>query len=227
MTIDPTSDDYLAPRRCMRQPIPAIYEAARLLSEAVDAHLAGDRATAADLIAQADLPKVREWTESLWGSAIRNPATLHHHRYRDMPGAAAKLCKAERQPMRNPSEVEKQELLKHWGFNCAFCGIPVIRTEVRSALVHAYPELNLWGRSNATQHAGLQCLWVQYDHVVPHSRGGDSSVGNVIITCAPCNYGRNDRLPEELGLIDPRSRPVARTEWDGLERLLGKKALRF
>jgi 5-methylcytosine-specific restriction endonuclease McrA len=76
------------------------------------------------------------------------------------------------------------------------------------------------GRTNPTQHAAFQCMWLQFDHVVPHSRGGDNSVDNVVVTCGPCNYGRAERTLDELGLIDPRQKPVQKTDWDGLERML-------
>jgi hypothetical protein len=56
--------------------------------------------------------------------------------------------------------------------------------------------------------------------VLPHSRGGDNSIDNVVVTCAPCNYGRMQWTLDEVGLIDPRKVPIQKTAWDGLERLL-------
>jgi len=44
------------------------------------------------------------------------------------------------------------------------------------------------------------------DHVVPRSRGGDSSWGNVVTSCAPCNLRKADRLPHEIGM-HPRTKP--------------------
>jgi 5-methylcytosine-specific restriction endonuclease McrA len=38
------------------------------------------------------------------------------------------------------------------------------------------------------------------DHVVPRSRGGESSWENVVTSCAPCNLRKGDRLLEEAGL---------------------------
>jgi len=35
-----------------------------------------------------------------------------------------------------------------------------------------------------------------------HSRGGDNSFENMVITCAPCNYARMEFTLEELGLLD-------------------------
>ncbi len=61
-------------------------------------------------------------------------------------------------------------------------------------------------------------MWVQYDHIVAHARGGDNSIDNMVITCAPCNYAKWNYLCEEIGLIDPRTREPMRSTWDGLER---------
>lgn len=38
------------------------------------------------------------------------------------------------------------------------------------------------------------------DHVVPRSRGGESTWENVVTACAPCNLDKGDRTPEEAGL---------------------------
>jgi 5-methylcytosine-specific restriction endonuclease McrA len=64
---------------------------------------------------------------------------------------------------------------------------------------------------------------VQYDHLVPHARGGGNGLDNIVITCGPCNFGRMERTLEEVGLIDPRTRAPVRSSWDGLERYLGGK----
>ena len=50
---------FLAPRRCLREPVGAIAEAAALLEAGVDAHLAGDSEAAAANFRAADLPDVR------------------------------------------------------------------------------------------------------------------------------------------------------------------------
>jgi len=36
------------------------------------------------------------------------------------------------------------------------------------------------------------------DHVIPRSRGGDSSWENVVTSCAPCNMRKGNRLPDEI-----------------------------
>jgi 5-methylcytosine-specific restriction endonuclease McrA len=61
-------------------------------------------------------------------------------------------------------------------------------------------------------------MWLQYDHLLPHARGGTNDLGNIVITCAPCNFARMNYTLEEIGLLDPRTREPVRSDWDGLER---------
>ncbi|MDE2005608.1 MAG: hypothetical protein KGI51_03495 [Rhodospirillales bacterium] len=185
------------------------------------AHLGGDRPTASRLFLAADMPEVRAWTESLWGSARNNPEQHLYIRNRPVPDAPPVLSKVDRVPHRMPNAAGQSALIERYGFNCAFCGIPVIHWEVRAAANRAYPEAVPWGNRNIDQHAAFQCMWMQFDHVLPHSRGGSNALDNFVITCAPCNFGRMENTLDEVGLIDPRSVPMLRTAWDGLERFRG------
>ena len=50
------------------------------------------------------------------------------------------------------------------------------------------------------------------DHVVPESRGGENTWGNLVAACAPCNGRKADRTPAEAGMrlrwepYEPRER---------------------
>lgn len=37
------------------------------------------------------------------------------------------------------------------------------------------------------------------DHILPHSRGGNSEAGNLMVACAECNNKRGDRFPYPKG----------------------------
>ncbi len=202
----------LTERLCLREPIPEIADAARYLDAAVSAHLIGRFDLAEALIRLADMPTIREWTESLWG------ANSPYRQYRVVADAPPILPKDQRIQSRMPTATEKQLLHQRDGYHCRFCGIPVIRTEIRDRLRKEYPDALPWGRTNPEQHAAFQALWLQYDHLLPHARGGNNDVENVVITCAPCNYARGGYTLEEVGLADPRLREPVRSTWDGLER---------
>ena len=208
--------EFLAPRHCLRDPIPEIFQAAELLDRAVDAHLAGDHGKAGRLIAEADMPEVREWVESLWGSTAPE-----NHRVRTVEGAPPKLNESDRDPKQKADKAQERALIERDGYRCRFCGIPVVRKEIRTAMRRHYGNELPWGCRNSKQHAAFQCLWLQFDHLLPHSRGGRTDLDNLIVTCAPCNNGRSEWILEEVGLIDPRTRLALRTEWDGLERFVG------
>ncbi len=178
------------------------------------AHKQGELSLAGELFRLADNPVVREWTESLWGKA--SP----YINIREVSGASPTLKKDRRIPVRMPNAAERRALHERDGFHCRFCGIPLVRKEVRDRAKKLYPEAVSWGNTNLSQHAAFQAMWLQYDHVVPHARGGDNSIENLILTCGPCNFAKWHYLCEELGIADPREREPVRSWWDGLERLL-------
>lgn len=203
------------PRRCFLEPTPEIYQAARYLDSAVDAHLSGNQTAATALIRKADMPDVSLWRQSIMGSV--DPAVI---RYRAVDDAPPYLPKDARINPRIPSANERRMIAERDGWHCRFCGMPVIDVRVRNAMRRAYPKALRWDKANAERHTALLCMWLQYDHVLPHSRGGDSSPENVIATCAPCNFGRGEYTLDEVGLIDPRTVPPVLSSWDGLERFL-------
>lgn len=99
----------------------------------------------------------------------------------------------------------------------------------------AIPEvisLNLFGkvpkrevtfsRRNLFLHYNWTCVYCQrkfpseklnLDHVVPKSRGGNTSWENVVVSCISCNKKKGSRLPNEAGMKLNRTpaRPRSRT----------------
>ena len=197
-------------RRCLREPIPELADAARFLDAATSAHRLGNSALVESLITLANMPVIRQWTESIWGA--------------NSPYVVVRRAESETQsqPVRSmarmPSLVQRRELLARDGYHCRFCGIPLVRAEIRQRIALAYPHLGIWGAKNEQQHAAFQAMWVHYDHLVPHSLGGSNELENLVVTCAPCNCGRMNFTLTEVGLSDPRARAPVRTAWDGLER---------
>ncbi|OIO09963.1 MAG: hypothetical protein AUJ52_05370 [Elusimicrobia bacterium CG1_02_63_36] len=77
----------------------------------------------------------------------------------------------------------RRNLLLHYGWRCCYCGERF-----------ASDELNL-------------------DHILPKSRGGGTSWGNVVVSCIPCNKRKANLLPSEAGmkLLRAPARPRPRT----------------
>jgi 5-methylcytosine-specific restriction endonuclease McrA len=204
-------------RLCFLPPIPQIAVATQYLDEAVSAHLAGNQELADQRIRQADMPEIYKWTDSIW-----RPGSPHVriNRLTKMPPIVPKLIRAK--PYM-PSLTGKRNLFLRDGYHCRYCGVPVIRSEVRRALRLLFPEALRWTtdrRYPEQQHAAFQALEAHYDHLLAHSRGGGCEPENMVITCAPCNYGKDCWTLEALALADPRDRDPIRSSWDGLERIL-------
>ena len=195
-------------RNCFRDPIPEIFDAAKYLDAAVSAHLDGATDIAKELFSLADNKAIWDWTDSIWGASS---PYVKVRKYEPKPFES-------REKARMPTAKQKTQLHVRDGYHCRFCGMPVVRAEVRKKICTAYPDQVPWGRTNDSQHAALQAMWAQYDHVVPHSHGGTNELGNLVVTCAACNFGKMSYTLEELSLSDPRDRSPIRSLWDGLER---------
>ncbi len=44
-----------------------------------------------------------------------------------------------------------------------------------------------------------------FDHVVPRSRGGRTTWGNVVTACSPCNLAKGHKLPREVKMFPVRA----------------------
>ena len=196
-------------RLCLSEPVTQLKDAARYLDAAVSAHLQHKPALAEELFRLADMPEIRQWTKSIWANSEV------HVRSRSSEPTLAKELRAKD---RMPSQSEKERVHARDGYNCRFCGMPVVRSQVRKRIREAYSTAVNWGSKEILQHAALQAMWAQYDHIVPHARGGSNDLDNLVLTCAPCNFGRAGYSLDEVGVSDPRERLPIHSLWDGLER---------
>jgi 5-methylcytosine-specific restriction endonuclease McrA len=102
-------------------------------------------------------------------------------------------------------------------YTCRYCGLPTIPpTTIKMARALLGEDVLPWGSTNASRHGTLFLARAEYDHVVPVSLGGSNTAENLVTACPSCNYGKDRWSIEELGIDDPRSRPVPEIEWDGL-----------
>ena len=207
-------------KRCILEPISEIFEAARLLDEAVSAHLEGRSNDAERLIRKANMWEIHIWSERIWGK--NQPMEWYGHD----PNPPPTLPK-ERQESKNIPRSVRKEILERDGYICRFCGIPVIDKEARKILKQAYPKALPFenNMSNEEKHKAFQAMDWNPDHLLPRSRGGTNTKDNLVVACAPCNCGRGERTLADMKLENPRCRPVRKTllhgldGWNGLSQL--------
>lgn len=82
-------------------------------------------------------------------------------------------------------------------------------------------------RRNIYEHYDYRCCYcgkkfhtndLNLEHVIPRSRGGQSTWNNIVTSCVPCNLKKRDLTPHEAGmklLIQP-SKP----KWKGAQSLV-------
>ena len=76
-----------------------------------------------------------------------------------------------------------------------------------------------FSRANVLLRDGHKCLYcggereaheLNYDHVIPRSRGGSTNWENIVSACYECNSKKGDRTPQEAGmpLLRQPTKPV-------------------
>lgn len=202
-------------RRCLLPPPHQVWEASAQLLEAVRLHGAGKRQGAADCFRAADLDVLGAWFKKVVG-----PYDQDIHGARPLVLYPPKLPPHERSRPRMLGSTDKRRILERDGFHCRFCEMPVAPKETIRLIARTYPNDARWTDVASEQHRFFQAANLQYDHIVPHSRGGESTVDNMVVTCAVCNYGRMSSTLEESLLLDPREFPLRKSDWDGLQAFL-------
>ena len=111
------------------------------------------------------------------------------------------------------------EVLRRDGFRCRYCQRPVLSRQVLKAF-HAVVGNDAFQMSttNATTHGAALAFRAVADHVIPRTRGGNTTPENLVTACYPCNFGKAEYTLKELRIETPR--PPKLSAWDGLESLL-------
>jgi 5-methylcytosine-specific restriction endonuclease McrA len=80
-----------------------------------------------------------------------------------------------------------------------------LKTFVKPPRQPAFTRFNVFLRDLFTcQYCGARDE-LTFDHVVPRSKGGRTTWGNVVTACAPCNLRKGGRMPREAHMIPGRA----------------------
>jgi len=89
----------------------------------------------------------------------------------------------------------RRNIYDHYSYKCCYCG-------------HKFQTIDL-----------------NLEHIIPRSRGGQSTWDNVVTSCIACNIKKADRLPKEAGmklLIRP-----TKPKWKGAQSLVLPSFIKF
>ena len=131
----------------------------------------------------------------------------------------APLPVEERYPVRSPAKLQAG-VFERDGYRCRYCGNKLIDQNLLRNFANALDSPNFTrGTTNLTSHAIIHIAWPVADHVVPWSRGGETTIDNLVASCAPCNYGKAEYTIEQIDTANPLNRPPVVDDWDGLRSL--------
>jgi len=104
-----------------------------------------------------------------------------------------------------------------WTFAIKMPAVVRLLSRVRRKKAVRFSRINVLTRDNwSCQYCGvkLPSRKLNYDHVVPRSRGGRTVWENIVSCCYPCNAKKDNRTPDEAGMhlrkqpYKPHSLPV-------------------
>jgi hypothetical protein len=106
-----------------------------------------------------------------------------------------------------PSPAMERDIYERDGGRCRFCGVWVVLAKDQRAFSTVVgDDLFAIGRTNLTRSGTMIATRATADHVIPRSQGGRTDPDNLVTACWPCQFGKAEFSPSQLGLEDPRSR---------------------
>lgn len=89
-------------------------------------------------------------------------------------------------------------------FSMALPSVVSLKEYVPTSRRPAFTRFNVFLRDRFTcQYCGLHTSTerLTFDHVIPKSRGGETSWDNVVAACEPCNLRKGGMMPEVAGMV--------------------------
>jgi 5-methylcytosine-specific restriction endonuclease McrA len=110
--------------------------------------------------------------------------------------------------------AEYDQVVRSATFSMRLPSVVALKRYINGDRTPAFTRFNLFLRDRFTcQYCGARepVSDLTFDHVLPRSRGGRTSWGNVVAACAPCNFVKGNHLIHEIGMRLIRN-PRAPTE---------------
>lgn len=99
------------------------------------------------------------------------------------------------------------------GFEMQLPSVISLKTYIQPSREPAFTRFNVFLRDRfSCQYCGSR-EELTFDHVVPRSKGGQTTWTNVVAACSPCNVRKADRLPAQVHMF-PVQKPYAPSVYD-------------
>lgn len=93
---------------------------------------------------------------------------------------------------------EYDRIVRSPSFEIRLPSVVSLKTYVKPSRVPAFTRFNVFLRDRFTcQYCGVR-EDLTFDHLVPRSKGGQTTWDNVVTACSPCNLRKGDRMPDDV-----------------------------
>lgn len=103
-----------------------------------------------------------------------------------------------------------ETMVRSPSFEMALPSVVSLKTYVRPARYPAFTRFNLFLRDRFSCQYCSDRNELTFDHMVPRSRGGQTTWENVVTACAPCNLKKGGKMPAQAGMF-PAQKPFRPT----------------
>jgi 5-methylcytosine-specific restriction endonuclease McrA len=172
--------------------------AGRAVREAIN--LAHERETDACRAALQDLDQT--WLQTWFIVHAQNASRFRRQAFH--PTSVQTIPREDRDKPYPAVSMERMAFTRDNG-HCRYCGVDVfLRQEQKMLSSLVGPALFAMGTTNLTRSGAMIVTRATADHVVPVSQGGKTTLSNLVTACWPCQFGKAEFTPDQLGLRDPR-----------------------
>lgn len=184
-----------------RSPLPTpegVRTAGTVVKQALEHVDAGDVERAGDLLSGCDQDFIQSWF-------IVHAQNAHRFRRQHFHPEPITAISPDQRDRPYPSKSLEREIYDRDCGRCLYCGVEVILVDDQKRLHAAVgDDVFAMGRTNLTRSGAMIATRATADHVVPRSQGGKTTPDNLVTACWPCQFGKAEFSPSQLGLKDPR-----------------------
>lgn len=212
--IELAADSSMWSKGCPLQPPDWFEQEIDLFVSAVEVFLKGDTEGCLVRLSEIRSEEMTEWF-------IEHGQMSGRHRAIKLGVAAPDTTPKElRDPVRSPRKLQ-EHVFKRDGYRCRYCGQRLISQKFMRAFINELGSpLFQRDSTNLGTHGIIHATWPVADHVQPWNYGGSTSMGNLVSSCAACNYGKDGYTCTQLGIDNPLMHEPVMDEWDGLDTKL-------
>ena len=199
--------------RCPLPPPKHLEECLDFFIQAFTAAKKGNLTKSLELLTQTRSNELREWYVE------HGQMSGHEHRVKGLELPPPPPFNGEYEKNKKPSRALEKQVFLRDGYRCRYCQTRVLDFKVFQKMEKLVGRENFRASAdtNKLRHGITFFFRATADHVLPLTRGGQTTLDNLVTSCWNCNIGKLNALLSQMGIEDPSNYPTEeKLKWDGM-----------